>query len=120
MSISRNSKVCNCVMESTQYQLQFDIHNPSMYSIIDHNELEVGTKYRFAFTKGTFPESVTVVKNEGDILVITNPYSWGKTWEIIKSKCEPNENIFYEKTCNAKSKLEENTKIEIIDESIEL
>ena len=117
MSITRNSKVCNCVMESTPYQLQFDIHNHEIYSIIEPNNLEVGTKYRFAFTKGTFPESVTVVKNESDILVITNPYCWGKKWEIIKSKIEPNKNIFYEKTCNAKAKLEENTKIVIIDKS---
>jgi hypothetical protein len=92
-------------MESTPYQLQFDIQNPEMYRIVEHNDLEVGTKYRFAFTKGTFPECVTIIKNDEDLLIITNPYSWGKTWEIIKSKIEPNKDLFYEKTCNTKKSI---------------
>jgi len=102
-SIHNQVRVCNCRMESTPYQLQFDINNPDMYRTVDYDQLEVGTKYRFAFTKGTFPESVTIIKNEEDILIITNPYVWGNTWELSKSESrkEPNKDIFYEKTCNA-------------------
>ena len=57
-------------MESTPYQLQFDINNPDMYRRVHYDNLEVGTKYRFAFTKETFPEPVTVLKNEEDIIII--------------------------------------------------
>jgi hypothetical protein len=85
-------------MESTPYQLQFDINNPNMYQLVCPDDLEVGTKYRFVFTKGTYPESITVLKNEEDILVITNPYIKGNVWQIIKSKIEPNKDLFYEKT----------------------
>ena len=92
----------NWKFDTTSFELQrYQIEDPKLYQTVNLNCLKVGGKYRYCFTKGTYPECITVLSNvnEGNKLVITNHYVRnGKPWEIKKSELiNPIKDIFYEK-----------------------
>ena len=90
----------NWKLDTTPYDLQvYQINDPSLYKRVDMNDLKIGFGYRYCFTYTTYPECVTIISNEGDNLVFTNPYIRnGKPWEIKKSEVVNSyKDIFYEK-----------------------
>ena len=88
----------NCTLESTTpYELQFQIKDPNIYEKVHLDELKKGIRYRYCFTKGTYPECITIISNEGDELIITNPFHYGKEWNIKKSEVKQDKDIFYKK-----------------------
>ena len=88
----------NCTLEgTTPYELQFQIKDPNKYELVPLDELEKGTRYRYCFTKGTYPECITIISNEDDELVITNPFHYGKEWKFKKSEVKPSKDLFYKK-----------------------
>ena len=88
----------NCTLDTTPYDLHhYQIQNTNMYEIVKFDNLQVGIRYRYCFTKNTYPESIRIISNEGNNLIITNPYNKGKQWIIEKSECTLDKNIFYKK-----------------------
>ena len=90
----------NWKLDTTPFELQhYQIEDPIMFQRVNLNHLKTGTKYRYCFTKGTYPECITIISNEGNNLVFTNPYVRnGNPWEIKKSEViNTDKNIFYEK-----------------------
>lgn len=94
----------NCTLDTPpgkleHYNLQhYEIDNPDLYQRVKLNNLKVGTRYRYCFIKNTYPECVTILHNDNNTLVITNPYFVGKEWHIKKNEIlNDDEDIFYEK-----------------------
>lgn len=87
----------NCSLDTTPFELQYQITNPNLYEVVSLDDLKEGKRYRYCFTKDTYPEAITIISNQYDNLIITNPFVPGKEWIIKKSEVKSEKDIFYKK-----------------------
>ena len=88
----------NYRLDTTLYQLEeYKINDSNLYEKINFDKLKVGNRYRYYNKNYIFPIPVTILFNQGDILIITNPYFHGKEFVIKKSLIKLDTEFFYKK-----------------------